>query len=352
MTTTAIDPDKLDAFMGLAVTDFGAAASTVLVYVGDKLGIYQALVDGGPQTSVQLAERTGLNERLLREWLSNQAAGAYVTHDAGTFSLTPEQAYALADHSSPVYLGGLAEVILSVAADADKVIAGLRGHGLHWHEHDDRLFSGTERFFRPGYAANLVPSWIPALDGVEAKLQRGARVADLGCGHGASTIVMAQAYPASTFVGSDYHAPSIEAARKAASEAGVADRISFEVQSAQAFDGGPFDLACLFDCLHDMGDPVGAARRIREQLAPDGTLLLVEPNAGDDLTDNLNPVGRLFYAASTTVCVGNAVAQGASDALGAQAGEARTRAVFEAAGWSSFRRATETPFNAVYEVRP
>lgn len=359
MTTTtdpaALDQDKLDALMGLAVNDFGAAASSVLVYVGDKLGIYRALADGGPQTAAELATRTGLQPRLLREWLCNQAAGAYVTYDAGSerFSLTPEQSFALAEPSSPVYLGGLAEVVLSLASDADKVADGLRtGRGVVWHEHDDRLFSGTERFFRPGYAANLVPSWIPALDGVEDKLRRGARVADVGCGHGASTVVMAQAFPASTFVGSDYHAASVDAARKAVAEAGVADRVTVEVARSTEFTGGPYDLVCLFDCLHDMGDPVAAARHIRSQLAPDGTLLLVEPNAGDALSDNLNPVGRLFYAASTAVCVGNAVAQGADDALGAQAGETRTREVFAQAGWSSFRRATETPFNLVYEARP
>jgi SAM-dependent methyltransferase len=355
MSTTTIDPDKLDTFMGLAVSDFGAAASTVLVYVGDKLGIYRGLAEGGPQTSAQLAERTGLDERLLREWLNNQAAGAYVTYDAdsSTFSLTPEQAFALADSGSPVYLGGLAEVVLAVAVDADKVAEGLRsGRGVHWHEHDDRLFTGTERFFRPGYVANLVPNWIPSFDGLDADLRRGIRVADVGCGHGASTVVLAQEYPASTFVGSDYHAPSIDAARKAASDAGVADRTTFSVQRAQDLTDGPFDLVCLFDCLHDMGDPVGAAQRIRSQLAPGGRLLLVEPNGGDSLTDNLNPVGRFFYAASTAICTQNAVAQGGVDALGAQAGEARTRAVFESAGWSSFRRATETAFNAVYEVRP
>jgi SAM-dependent methyltransferase len=356
MTTTAPDPDKLDALMGLVVTDMAASASTALVLVGDKLGLYRALDEGGPQTAAELAARTSLSPRLLREWLSNQAASAYVTYDAATerFSLTPEQAFVLANPDSPVYIGGLTEVITSMYLDHDKVADGIRtGHGLHWHEHSEGLFSGTERFFRPGYAANLVPSWIPALDGVEARLQQGIRVADVACGHGASTIVLAQAYPASTFVGSDYHAPSVDAARKAASEAGVADRVTFEVQSAQGFSGGPFDLIAVFDSLHDMGDPVGAARQIKDQLAPGGTLLLVEPNAGDTLTDNLSPVGRLFYAASTAICTGNAVAQGGGDAsLGAQAGEARLRDVFAQAGWSSFRRATETPFNAVFEVRP
>jgi SAM-dependent methyltransferase len=353
--TVTLDQDKLDALLGLAVNDMGAAASTVLVHVGDQLGIYRALVDGGPQTATELAARTGLHERLLLEWLSNQAAGAYVMYDEAqdTFSLSPEQAFLLADPESPVYLGGLAEIVVAIAHDAQKVADGLRtGRGMHWHEHHDGLFTGTERFFRPGYAANLVPSWIPALDGVEDKLRAGIRVADIGCGHGASAIVMAKAFPASTFVGSDYHAASIEAARKAAAEAGVADRVTFDVTTSTTFTGGPFALACLFDSLHDMGDPVGVARHIRSQLALDGTLLLVEPNAGDDLTANFNPVGRLFYAASTALCTSNGVAQGGTDVLGAQAGEARTRAVFEQAGWSSFRRATETPFNAVYEVRP
>jgi 2-polyprenyl-3-methyl-5-hydroxy-6-metoxy-1,4-benzoquinol methylase len=354
MTTTAIDQDKLDALLGLAVGDMGAAASTLLVHVGDRLGIYAALNEGGPQTVGQLATRTGLHERLLLEWLSNQAAGAYVTYEEGTelFSLSPEQAFLLADPTSPVYLGGLAEVIVAISHDAERIAGGIRtGQGVHWHDHHEGLFTGTERFFRPGYAANLVPSWIPALDGVDERLRAGIRVADVGCGHGASTIVMAQAYPASTFVGSDYHAPSIDAARKATADAGVADRVSFEVAKSSEFGSGPYDLVCLFDCLHDMGDPVAAARHIRSQLAPGGTLLLVEPNAGDSLSANLNPVGRLFYAASTAVCTANGVAQGGSDVLGAQAGEARTRAVFEAAGWSSFRRATETPFNAVFEVR-
>ena len=353
--TDAINQDTLDALLGVAVNDMGAAASTVLVHVGDRLGIYRALADGGPQTAAELARRTNLHERLLLlEWLSNQAAGGYVTCDAERFWLSPEQALLLADQDSPVFLGGLAEMIVSVNRDADKITEGFRsGDGLPWHAHDDALFTGTERFFRPGYAANLVPSWLPALDGVVERLESGIRVADVGCGHGASCVLMARAFPASSFFGSDYHAASVDAARKATAEAGVTERVSFEVATATGFAGGPYDLVCLFDSLHDMGDPVATARYLRDQLAADGSLLLVEPNAGDTLADNLNPVGRLFYAFSATVCTPNAVAQGGgADILGTQAGEARTRAVFERAGWASFRRVAETPFNAVYQVQP
>lgn len=351
----AIDEGKLQEFMGQAVTDMGATLATALVYVGDRLGYYRELASGGPLSPSELAARTGTVERLAAEWLAGQAAGGYLGYDpaAGSYSIGEEQAFALATPDSPVYLGGLVDVITSVFADADKVVAAFRGEQpLGWHQHDARLFSGTERFFRPGYAANLVPEWIPALDGVDARLREGIRVADVGCGHGASTIILAQAYPASTFVGFDYHAASIEAARKAAAEAGVADRVSFEVATAQTFPG-QFDLVALFDCLHDMGEPGTAARHIKGALAEGGTLLLVEPNAGEKVEDNFNPVGRLFYAASASVCLPNAVSQGGGvDALGAQAGEGRTRAVFETAGWSSFRRATETPFNVVYEARP
>jgi 2-polyprenyl-3-methyl-5-hydroxy-6-metoxy-1,4-benzoquinol methylase len=352
----AIDEGKLEQFLGQIVTDMGAAGSTALVHVGERLGLYRALVEGGAQTSAELATRTELNERLVREWLANQAAGGYVGYNpaTATYTLSEEQAFVLADPDSPVSIGGLVDVLLAIYADLDKVIDGYRtGKGLHWHEHDHRLFTGTERFFRPGYAAHLVPEWIPALDGVDAKLTAGAKVADVGCGHGASTVVMAKAYPGSTFEGWDYHAPSIEAARKAAAEAGVTDRATFETGRAQDYPGSGYDLVCLFDCLHDMGDPVGAARHIKTTLAPGGSLLLVEPNGNDTLEDNINPVGRLFYAASATICTPNGVAQGAgADAMGAQAGEARTRAVFTDAGWSSFRRATETPFNIVYEARP
>lgn len=351
----AIDEGKLQAFMGQAVTDMGATLATALVYVGDRLGYYRELALGVALSPGELAERTGTVERLAAEWLAGQAAGGYVNYDpaSGRYSISEEQAFALATPESPVYLGGLVDVITSVFADADKVVAAFRGEQpLGWHQHDDRLFSGTERFFRPGYAAHLVPEWIPSLDGVEQRLRDGINVADVGCGYGASTILLAQAYPASTFVGFDYHAASIEAARKAAAEAGVADRATFEIATAQTFPGR-FDLVALFDSLHDMGDPGAAARHIKAALADGGALLLVEPNAGEAIEDNFNPVGRLFYAASASVCLPNAVSQGGGvEALGAQAGENKTRAVFEDAGWSSFRRATETPFNIVYEARP
>lgn len=351
----SIDDDKLQAFMGQAVTDMGAALATALVYVGDRLGFYKELASAGPLTAAALAERSGTVERLTAEWLAGQAAGGYLSYEpaTGQFSIAEEQAFALATPDSPVYLGGLVDVITSVFNDVDKVAAAFRGDApFGWHQHDIRLFSGTERFFRPGYAAHLVPEWIPAMDGVEQRLQSGIRVADVGCGHGASAIILAQAFPASTVVGFDYHAASIEAARKAAAEAGVADRVTFEVATAQTFPGR-FDLVALFDSLHDMGDPSTAATHIKAALNDGGALLLVEPNAADALEDNLTPVGRLFYAASASVCLPNAVSQGGGiDSLGAQAGEAATRRVFDEAGWSSFRRATETPFNAVYEARP
>lgn len=350
-----IDDGRLQAFMGQAVGDFGAALSVAMNVIGDKLGLYAAMDGAGPLTPAELAERTGTTERYVREWLSNQAAGGYVTYDAttGTFTLPAEQALALAQDDSPVFLCGLAQVVLSVYRDLPKVIAAFRtGAGVGWHEHDHELFHGTERFFRPGYAANLEPSWIPALDGVEDKLRAGARVADVGCGHGASTIVLALAYPHSTFAGFDYHAASIDAARKAAAEAGVADRVTFEVASAKEYPGTGYDLVAFFDSLHDMGDPAGAARHVRESLAPDGTWLLVEPFANDRLEDNLNPVGRLFYAASTALCTPASLSQEVGLALGAQAGEARLREVVTSTGFTRFRRATETPFNLVLEARP
>jgi len=350
----AVDEAKLEQFMGQFVQDMGAAASGALVAIGDQLGLYRGLADGGPATAAELAERTGTHERYVREWLLNQAAGGYVTWDAEAerWLLTEEQQLALVDEGSPAYVLGAFEVLQALYADAPKIAERFRsGDGLDWCDHDHRLFGGTARFFAPGYRANLVASWIPALDGVEEKLQAGARVADVGCGHGISTVLLAQAFPASTFAGFDYHAPSIEAARRNAAEAGVEDRVRFEVARADGFPGEGYDLVAHFDCLHDLGDPVAAGRRVREALAPDGTWMVVEPFAGDTVEENLNPVGRVFAAASTVVCVPTSLAQDGI-ALGAQAGEERLREVIEAAGFSRVRRATETPFNLVLEARP
>jgi ubiquinone/menaquinone biosynthesis C-methylase UbiE len=352
---TAPDPDKLNAVMGKMVGEMGACVSGALVILGDRLGIYRALDEHGPATSIELADATKLNERLLREWLAAQAAAEYVSYDpvTGRFSLSPEQRMVFADEESPVFLAGGFELMAAVYKDEPKVAKAFQsGLGLGWHEHDVCLFRGTERFFRPGYNANLVSNWIPALEGVEAKLKAGAKVADVGCGHGASTILMAQAYPNSRFTGFDYHGPSIERARQLAAEAGVADRTDFQTASAQDYPGEGFDLVCIFDALHDMGDPVGAAAHIRRSLKPDGTWLLVEPFAHDSLTDNFNPVGRMMYSASTMVCTPASQSQDVGLALGAQAGEARLRQVIEDAGFTRFRRATETPFNMVLEVRP
>jgi SAM-dependent methyltransferase len=352
---TAPDPDKLNAFMGKMVGDMAAAMSAALVVLGDHLGLYKALAQHGPATSADLAGVTGLNERLVREWLSAQAAADYVTYDAAgdRFALSPEQALVFADEESPVFMAGGFEVLAAAFKDEPKVAKAFRsGLGLGWHEHDVCLFRGTERFFRPGYNAHLVGEWIPALDGVEAKLKAGAKVADIGCGHGASTILLAQAFPNSRFHGFDYHAPSIQRAREAAAAAGVADQVTFDTASAQDYAGEDFDLACIFDALHDMGDPVGAAAHIRRSLKADGTWLLVEPFAGDSLADNLNPVGRMFYSASTMICTPASQSQDVGLALGAQAGEARLRQVVEDAGFTRFRRATATPFNLILEVRP
>jgi len=351
----AVDPDKLNDFMGKMVGDMGAAVSASLVVLGDRLGLYQALARHGPATSIELADATKLNERLIREWLAAQAAAEYISFEpaTGRFSLSPEQVMVFADEESPVFMAGGFEFLSAVFKDEPKVAKAFQsGLGLGWHEHDVCLFRGTERFFRPGYNANLVSNWIPALDGVEAKLKAGAKVADVGCGHGASTILMAQAYPNSQFTGFDYHPASIERARQAAADAGVAERAAFEVAAAQDFPGEGYDLVCIFDALHDMGDPVGAAAHIRRSLKPDGTWLLVEPFAHDELADNMNPIGRLFYSASTMVCTPASQSQDVGLALGAQAGEKRLRQVVEDAGFTRFRRATETPFNMVLEVRP
>ena len=349
-----LDQAKLDAFMGKMLGDMGAAATAALVLVGDKLGLYRALAEVGPATPKALADKTGTAERYVREWLAAQAAAGYVQYhgENGTYSMTPEQVVALADESSPAFVAGAFDVLQAMFQDEPKITAAFKtGNGVGWHEHSTCLFRGTERFFRPGYAANLVSSWLPALDGVVPKLERGAKVADVGCGHGASTVVMAKAFPTSEFFGFDYHGPSIERARQAAKEAGVADRCTFEVAPAKSFPGAGYDLVAMFDCLHDMGDPVSASRHICEALAPDGTFLLVEPAAADSVEGNLNPVGRMFYAASTMICVPASLSQDVGLALGAQAGEARLREVVTAGGFKSFRKATSTPFNLVFEAK-
>lgn len=350
----SIDESVLMDLLGRIVVDAGATLSAALVVTGDKLGLYRALA-GEALTPAELAERTGTAERYVREWLSAQAAGGYITYDAESerFSLSPEQQLAFATPGSPVDLPGLFQLVTSVVHDEPKITDAFRsGDGVGWHEHDHGLFEGTERFFRASYSGNLISSWLPALDGVTAKLEAGASVADVGCGHGASTVLMAQAYPNSRFRGFDYHEPSIETARRRAAEAGIADRVSFDVAPASAFGGSGYDLVTFFDCLHDMGDPVGAARHVGRSLAPDGTWLIVEPYAGDRLQDNLNPVGRLFYAASTLICTPASLDQEVGLALGAQAGEARIRDVVLAGGLARFRRAAETPFNLVFEARP
>jgi SAM-dependent methyltransferase len=358
MTTTEtnpIDEARLEAFVGQAVTDMGAAISGLLLHIGDRLGLYKAMAGAGPVTSAALAARTGTAERYVREWLGNQAAGGYVTYDPaeGTYELPAEQAMVVANEDSPFFLAGAFEAIASCYADHARFTDAFRtGAGVGWHEHDDRLFSGVLRLFRPGYAAHLVSTWLPALDGVVDKLQAGASVADVGCGLGASTIIMAQAFGRSSFLGVDNHEASIAEARKAAAEAGVAQRTRFETASARELPGAGYDLVCMFDCLHDMGDPVGAARRVRQALAPDGTLLLVEPMAGDGLEENLNPVGRTFYGLSTVICTPGSLDQEVGLGLGAQAGERRLAALLHEAGFSRVRRATQTPFNLILEARP
>jgi 2-polyprenyl-3-methyl-5-hydroxy-6-metoxy-1,4-benzoquinol methylase len=349
-----VNPDKLNQFLGQVVGELGAAMNAVLVLIGEKLGLYKAMAGAGPMTSAELARKTNTDERYVREWFSAQAAGGYVTYDAATqkFTLPDEQAFALAVEDSPAYLPGAFQIVSSVMKDESKLTEAFRtGDGVGWDEHDTSLFEGTERFFRPNYAANLVKSWIPPLDGVEQKLKTGARVADVGCGHGASTILMAQAYPNSQFVGFDYHGPSVGWARRSAARGGVKNA-SFEVATAKDFHGGKYDFVAFFDCLHDMGDPQGAAQHVLEMLKPDGTWMIVEPFAYDQLEKNLNPVGRLFYAASTTICTPASRAQEVGLCLGAQAGEAKMRQIVTGAGFMKFRRATETPFNLVYEAKP
>jgi SAM-dependent methyltransferase len=346
----AIDQAKLNALLGRAVVDIGANFHAALVITGDKLGLFRAMRELGPTIPADLAKRTGTHERYIREWLSAMAAGGYITYESATeeFSLSEEQAVALLDADLP---GAFVLAQATVKSEPRITDAFRSGKGVGWHEHDPALFEGTERFFRPGYAVNLVPTWIPALEGVQAKLEKGGRVADVGCGHGASTILMAKAFPASRFVGFDYHEGSIEWARAAAKREGLGDRVTFEVASAKNYPGTDYDLVAFFDSLHDMGDPVGVGNHVRGSLGPSGVWLLVEPFAHDRLEDNLNPVGRLYYAASTMLCTPNSLAQEVGTALGAQAGEGRLRQVATKAGFTRFRRAAETPFNLVFEAR-
>jgi SAM-dependent methyltransferase len=359
MTTTEqavqVDGDKLMQFVFRAVDEVGATLNTALVVMGDKLGLYRAMAGEGPLSPAELAGRTGTAERYVREWLSAQAAGGFVEYDAdsGRYTLPPEQAVALTDPDSPAYLAGFFQLALGSVLDSPKIADAARtGAGFGWHAHVHDVHEGCERFFRPGYNTNLISGWLPALDGVVAKLEQGAVVADVGCGYGASTILMAQAFPNSTFAGSDYHDGSIEAARLRAREVGVEERVSFETAPAAAYGGTGYDLVTMFDCLHDMGDPVGAARHVRSTLKSDGTWMITEPAAGDRVEDNFNPVGRAYYAFSSLLCVPASLSQTVGLALGAQAGEARIRDVVTAGGFTRFRRVAETPFNFVYEARP
>jgi SAM-dependent methyltransferase len=349
-----LDPDRLQAFTQRWAADQAATVHAATVVIGDRLGLYRALADHGPVSAAGLAEITGCQPRLVREWLHAQAASAYCEHEGstGTFWLTPEQAACLADDASPTFVAAGALVTSSNHKDVERVVEAFRGDGgIGWGDHHDDLFTGTERFFQPVYRANLVPRWIPALEGVEAKLAAGARVADVGCGLGAPLRLLAEAYPASTFTGFDYHEPSVDAARAAAAAAGVADRLTFAVAGAETFDGGPYDLVCVFNALHEWGDPVAAARHIRASLAPDGTFMFTEPDT--DATLEATTRARTFFSVSTVVCTPSALSQGAGDrALGAQAGEAALRDVVTEAGFSSFRRATETPSFMVLEARP
>jgi SAM-dependent methyltransferase len=350
-----VNEGKLHEFMMKAVGEMGAAMNAALILVGDKLGIYKAMAGSGPMASEEIAAKTKTHERYVREWLAAQSAGGFITYDATTkrYTLPPEQALALADETSPVFLPGFFEIVSACIKDEPKVTEAFRtGKGLGWHEHDHCLFAGTERFFRPNYRAHLIGEWIPALGDVESKLKAGAKVADVGCGLGTSTILMAQAYPKSTFVGFDYHPASIQMAQEAAAKAGVSERIQFEVASAKEYPGEGYQLVAFFDCLHDMGDPEGAARHVRKTLDPGGAWMIVEPFANDKLEDNLNPIGRVFYSASTMLCTPASLSQEVGLGLGAQAGEARLSKILKSAGFTGVRRAAETPFNIVLEARP
>lgn len=350
----ALDEGKLHELLGQFVTDLGGSFQAISAVIGDRLGLYRSLLGVMPATPVEVAAAAGVGERYVREWLCGQAAGGYVSYDPATerFSLTEEQAFALASPEG-MQIAAAFHLPVAVAKNAERITEAVQTNGsFGWHEHDPALYEGTERFFRPGYVANLVPSWIPALDGVETKLRDGAKVADIGCGHGASTMLLAETYPRSKVTGFDYHGRSIEQARKRAADAGLAARVSFEVAAAADYPGTDYDLVAIFDALHDMPDPLGAARHIRESLKPDGTFLLVEPNANDRIEDNINPVGRLYYTASTVICVPHSMTEEPRAALGAQAGEARLTELLTNAGFSRVRRATETPFNLIMEARP
>jgi 2-polyprenyl-3-methyl-5-hydroxy-6-metoxy-1,4-benzoquinol methylase len=351
----AVDMDKLMQFVFRAVDEVGATLNAALVVMGDKLGLYRALAGQEGLTPDELAQRTGTAERYVREWLNAQAAGGFVTYDpdSGRYTLPPEQTVAMTDPDSPAYLPGFFQIAVGSVMDSPRIAERVRtGEGLGWGEHTHDVHEGCERFFRPGYNAHLVAEWLPALDGVVEKLQRGGQVADVGCGHGASTILMASSYPQSQFHGFDLHAGGIETARQRASEAGLGEQVLFHIEPAATYSGSGYDLVTMFDCLHDMGDPVGAARHVRGTMAPEGTWMIVEPKAGDRVEDNLNPVGRAYYAFSTLLCTPASLSQEVGLALGAQAGEARIHDVVEAGGFTRFRRVAETPFNMVFEARP
>ena len=346
-----IDHKKLEEFLGRAVGDWGSAMGGLLAYVGDRLGLYRAMAGAGPLTPEQLAAKTGTHPRMVKEWLASQAAGGYVMYANNKYSLSAEQEFALANENSPAYIMGGYQILLSVFQDADKVIEAIRtGKGLGWGDHNTHLFEGTERFFKPNYVANLVSSWIPALEGMEARLKAGAKVADVGCGHGVSTILMAKAFPNSTFVGFDYHKPSIEWAQKQAHKEGVTN-CKFEVAGSTDYPGKDYDLVAFFDCFHDMGNPAGAARHVGETLKADGAWMIVEPYANETMEENLNPVGRVFYSASTMVCVPASLNEN-GPAMGAQASDSQYREMMKSAGFTRFRKATQTPFNRVFEARP
>jgi 2-polyprenyl-3-methyl-5-hydroxy-6-metoxy-1,4-benzoquinol methylase len=349
-----VDTDRLGAFMGKMLGDFGAAANAALIKVGDRLGLYKVLAAQGPMTSQQLADASGTSERCVREWLSAQAASGYVEYEPATarFSMLPEQAMVFADEDSPYFMGAVGDMMSALMLDEPKISEAFRsGKGVGWNERSECLFCGTARFFRTTYRHQLVREWLPALEGVVGKLTRGATVADIGCGHGISTLLMAKAFPNSRFFGFDAHPGSIDVARASAEREGLNGRMTFATATAKTVPANDYDLVCFFDCLHDMGDPVGALRHVRETMADDGTCMLVEPFANDRLESNFTPVGRLFYAASTMVCTPASMAQEVGLALGAQAGEARLREVASQGGFSRFRRATETPFNLVLELR-